>query len=141
MLIDFDSKMCNRNRFAVFIAVVTIFKLVLMANFTSDYTEKLFMPFVNNFLQHPLSNPYADFLQSKGYVAFPYPPLMLLVESLGGYICKAMGLTAAMGSFVFKVSILIFDFMGMFFLMKLYPKRRKYIGVLYFASPIVMYAA
>ena len=41
----------SRNRFAVFIAVVTIFKLVLMANFTSDYTEKLFMPFVNNFLQ------------------------------------------------------------------------------------------
>lgn len=141
MLIDFDSKMCNRNRFAVFIAVVTIFKLVLMANFTSDYTEKLFMPFVNNFLQHPLSNPYADFLQSKGYVAFPYPPLMLLVESLGGYICKAMGLTTALGSFGFKVSILIFDFMGMFFLMKLYPKRRKYIGVLYFVSPIVMYAA
>ena len=141
MLIDFDSKMCNRNRFAVFIAVVTLFKLVLMANFTSDYTEKLFMPFVDNFLQHPLSNPYADFLQSKGYVAFPYPPLMLLVESLGGYICKAVGLTAALGSFGFKLSILIFDFMGMFFLMKLYPKRRKYIGVLYFASPIVMYAA
>lgn len=141
MLMNFNKKIYMKNKFIIFIFGVALLKLLLMANFTSDYTEKLFMPFVNNFLANPLLNPYEDFLQNNGFVAFPYPPLMLLIEGLGAYICRLMEIDGALASMSFNLSMLVFDLMGMIFLMELYPKQRKYIGVLYFASPIIMYAA
>lgn len=141
MPVNFKNKICIKNKFIIFVVSVSLLKLLLMANFTSDYTEKLFMPFVDNFLQHPLQNPYDDFLQNNGFVAFPYPPLMLFIESLGAYICRLLGIGGSWASFGFKLPMLAFDVIGMIFLMKLYPKQRKYIGVLYFASPIIMYAA
>ncbi len=141
---DLFQKIKFRNswtQFYYFIFAVTLFKIILMALFSSDYENKLFIPFVENYILNNDINPYDDFLDDNGIVAFPYPPLMLFIEYLSVYFINTLGIAGnIIGNIMCKVPLLFFDFLGMFFLMKLYPRNRKYIGILYFASPIILYS-
>lgn len=127
-------------RFFIFIAVVSAVKLLLMAVFSSEYDEKLFIPFINSFLAAPDDNTYAQFFMQNGFVAFPYPPVMLLLVSIGVMLANFSGGGYLLQVFLFKLPLLFFDLLGLYFFVQLYPHRRKYIGILYFASPIIMYA-
>ena len=101
---DLFQKIKFRNswtQFYYFIFAVTLFKIILMALFSSDYENKLFIPFVENYILNNDINPYDDFLDDNGIVAFPYPPLMLFIEYLSVYFINTLGI-AGMGSSTIK---------------------------------------
>lgn len=131
-LIQLDQKNCCR-----LIGVMLLLKILAMGFFSSDYQDKLFFPFVEKFLSG--ENPYAFFVGSD--VAFPYFPVMLWIESLGGLLVKIFSPQSIfLQNFFFKVPLLIFDALGFFYLLKI-KCNLKYATVFYFCSPIIFYAA
>ena len=140
------SKINRPSSFSIFLLLTVAIKVAMLATFTSDYQIRLFVPFLNDFLELIKEgglllgmNVYSDFYNKVGSVAFPYPPLMLLIESLAIFFASKLG-----GGFAFeivsKLPLLFFDLLGLYFLLKIFPTRRKIVGLLYFCSPIILYA-
>lgn len=122
------------------IVVTVLFKLLLMGLFSSDYQDLMFIPFVQCFLGG--ENSYQYYYDNQLLSSFPYPPVMLLIESIGGILvtlCKAAPVFVR--NLVFKLPMLVMDLLGLYYLMRISRSRRKYILVLYFMSPIILYAA
>ena len=130
----------REKRFLCFILAMTAFKIVLMGLFSSDYEEKMFRPFLESFFANPAANPYDNFLHTNGFVAFPYPPLMLALGSIGYAFSRLAVDNYFLFHVLFKLPLLATDLLGLYFMMRLYPHNRKPIGILYFASPIILYA-
>ena len=128
-------------KFEIFIIVVLILKIIAMGLFSSDYQNNLFMKFIYGFINEignkGFSNPYSIFKNEVNL--FPYPPIMFLLELIGGVISIGVK-NIFIKNILFKIPSLIFDLLGLYFLVKMFPDRRKYTGVLYFASPIIFYA-
>ena len=72
----------RRGYFQWFVVGMVFLKLCLMGIFSSDFQLKLFIPFVDSFISEPTLNPYEVYLANGGDIAFPYPSLMLFIESL-----------------------------------------------------------
>lgn len=133
------------HNFHIFIIAITVFKIILMGIFSSDYQNKMFMPFVEHFISNITNasyvNTYEYYYVNRLVPSFPYPPLMLLIETIGGFgVHMIPAAPIILKNIIFKVPNLLFDFIGLYYLMKLYPHKRKYIGILYFASPIIIYS-
>ncbi|MBN1075614.1 uridine kinase [Clostridium botulinum] len=133
------------HNFHIFIIAITVLKIILMGLFSSDYQNTMFMPFVEKFITNIIDgtniNTYQYYYNNNLVPSFPYPPVMLFIESIGGiglYLISSVPLF--LRNIIFKLPNLLFDYMGLYYLMKLCPHRRKYIGVLYFASPIIIYS-
>ena len=128
-------------KFEIFIIVVLILKIIAMGFFSSDYQNNLFMKFIYGFINETrnrgFSNPYSIFKNEVNL--FPYPPTMFLIELIGGVISIGVK-NIFIKNILFKIPSLIFDLLGLHFFVKMFPNRKKYIGVLYFASPIIFYA-
>ena len=130
---------CSSLYLKVFLVVVIGFKLVLMGMFSSDYQEKMFLPFVSCFVTDH-QNPYQYFFQNTSINPFPYPPFMLLIESAFGWIALQVS-SFFVRSLIFKLPILLFDCLAFYFLVRIVPKgNMRYICVVYFLSPIILYA-
>ena len=75
-------------KFEIFIIVVLILKIIAMGLFSSDYQNNLFMKFIYGFINEignkGFSNPYSIFKNEVNL--FPYPPIMFLIELMGGDI-------------------------------------------------------
>lgn len=127
-------------KFQIFIIATSIFKLILMGLFSSDYQNKMFIPFVDHYLKN-LSNTYSYYYQNNLLSAFPYPPLMLYIESIGGQLLKHFpSVPLFFKNVYFKLPSLIMDFVGLYYVIHLSDGKRKYAAILYFASPIIIYA-
>ena len=127
-----------KNR-AVLIGIAVIFKLLLMGLFSSDYQDRMFIPFVENFLSG--HNPYQYYYDNSLLYSFPYMPLMLLTESVGGGILLALNTGSVfVQNLVFKLPLLAFDLIGYFFYRKM-NIRFKYVYIFYFWSPVILYSA
>ena len=128
-------------KFETFIIVVLILKIIAMGFFSSDYQNNLFMKFIYGFINEignkGFSNPYSIFKNEVSL--FPYPPIMFLLELIGGVISIGVK-NIFIKNILFKIPNLIFDLLGLYFFVKMFPNRKKYIGILYFASPIISYA-
>lgn len=137
----FLQKKVIRNRAAFFIVGMLILKICLMGLFSSDYQNLLFMRFVNGFLDHLFSgdlvNPYQYFATETNL--FPYPPGMLLVECLGGALSR-LSHNLFFSTLLFKLPILCFDCLALFFLYKMFSDRKVWSVGLYFSSPVILYA-
>ncbi len=122
------------------ILVGVLFKLLLMGFFSSDYQDMMFIPFVKCFLSG--ENPYQVYYDNALLPSFPYPPVMLLVECIGGiFISLFEGMPLFLRNLVCKLPILLVDLLGLSFLLCLSRDKRKYILILYFLSPIILYAS
>lgn len=122
------------------IITIVVFKLLLMGLFSSDYQDLMFIPFVNCFLQG--ENPYQFYYDNHLLSSFPYPPVMLLLECIGGvFVTFIKGMPVFWQNLIFKLPILLMDLLGLYYLMRISQSKRKYILVLYFLSPIVLYAS
>ena len=121
------------------IIVTVLFKLLLMGLFSSDYQDLMFIPFVQCFLGG--ENPYQYYYDNHLLSSFPYPPVMLLMECIGG-VCIKIGsvLPVFMRNLLFKLPLLLMDLLGLYYLMRISKSKRKYILVLYFLSPIILYS-
>lgn len=122
------------------ILVGVLFKLLLMGLFSSDYQDRMFIPFVNCFLGG--KNPYQVYYDNALLPSFPYPPVMLLMECIGGvFVTFFGGMPLFLRNLIFKLPLLFVDLLGLYFLLRLSRDKRKYILVLYFLSPIILYAS
>ncbi len=122
------------------VTVTVLFKLLLMGLFSSDYQDMMFIPFVQCFLGG--ENPYQYYYDNGLLPSFPYPPVMLFIESIGGILLKFGGeLPVFLHNFLFKLPLLFADLLGLYYLMRISKSRRKYIMVLYFLSPVILYAS
>lgn len=129
-----DSK---KNR-SLIIAMIILFKIILMGLFSSDYQNLMFIPFVDTFLEG--HNPYDYYYQNDLISSFPYFPYMLLIETIGGILIKVFSFTNIfMRNLLFKIPLLIFDLLGYWALRRM-NVRFKYATVFYFCSPIILYA-
>lgn len=141
MLDTLFSKKQNYDRLLIQIVVwVSVIKFILMGMFSSDYQNMMFIPFVRCFLEEN-SNPYLFYYENNLLSSFPYPPLMLWIEALGGMLLKWLEVTNVfLNNFVFKLPLFVCDLVTLLFLIKICGKRRKYILLLYFCSPIILYS-
>lgn len=122
------------------ILVGVLFKLLLMGLFSSDYQDQMFIPFVDLFLNG--ENPYQVYYDNGLLPSFPYPPVMLLVECIGGvFVTFFGGMPVFFQNLVFKLPILLADLLGLYYLFRISRDKRKYILALYFLSPIILYAS
>lgn len=122
------------------ILVGVLFKLLLMGLFSSDYQDMMFIPFVKCFLNG--ENPYQFYYDHQLLSSFPYPPVMLFVECIGGiFVTVFSGMSVFARNLVFKLPILLMDLLGLYYLMQIFKDKRKYILILYFLSPIILYAS
>ncbi|MDY3909029.1 MAG: uridine kinase [Eubacterium sp.] len=130
------------HNFHKFIFAVFLVKLVLMGIFSSDYQNAMFEKFVYNFFgklqEHQLINPY-NIPENTGGI-FPYPPMMFFIECLGGGLSMLFGKNIFISNILFKLPNLFFDCLGLYYLTKLFPDKRKYSAIIYFASPIILYS-
>ena len=134
-----------KSKFIFFTLGMILLKLILMSAFYSDYKNKMFLPFVQGFLRLLVSgsdsNIYEYYYRNNLLSSFPYPPLMLYITSLAYVWIEIFHIKSVfIINFFSKLPIVFFDILGMFLLCKLYPNRKKYIGILYFSSPIILYA-
>ncbi len=116
---------------------IVLIKLMLMGIFSSDYQELMFVPFVEKFLSG--NNPYEYFHNNDLIASFPYPPLMLLIESIFGFISLKIK-SVFLSRLIFKMPLLFFDLIGFVYLRKICGMRRKYLLILYFFSPIILFS-
>ncbi len=127
------------SKFNWFIVAMTIIKIVMMGLFSSDYQNSLFLPFVNDYITN-FGNPYQRAYEAGVMNAFPYPAGMLFVEAIGGLLIKVFSVRAIFWTnFLFKLPSFIADLVGLIVLIKFFPDKRRYVAVLYYASPIVIY--
>lgn len=136
-----------KNRGFWFLAALLVLKVTLAALFTSDYQNQMFIPFVDRFLSGLGGegwNVYQYYYENGLPPSFPYPPLMLLLESVGGLAMRglsALGFRAVwLSNLAFKLPLFLFDGLGMYFLLRMFPHRRRYTAVLYGCSPVILYA-
>ena len=75
-----------KSRIKIFTIGMIIFKIILMVVFSSDYQNKMFLPFVQKFFNAIVSgsnfNVYEYYYQNKLLSSFPYPPLMLYIVGI-----------------------------------------------------------
>lgn len=122
------------------IIVGVVFKLLLMGLFSSDYQDLMFIPFVGCFLGG--KNPYQFYYDNGLLPSFPYPPVMLFVECIGGvFVTFIDGMPLFLRNLIFKLPILFADLLGLYYLFRISRDKRKYILALYFLSPIILYAS
>ncbi len=126
----------RKNKIIIFLSIVLV-KLVIMGIFSSDYQNDMFIPFVKTFIQG--HNPYEYYYQNNLLDSFPYFPLMLLIESIGGIpvVLFSVG-SIFFRNILFKLPLLIFDILCFYFISKMGIKY-KYNTILYFCSPIILY--
>lgn len=140
MLVNLKGKTIEIHRFHIFVCVVTILKLVLMGLFSSDYQNTMFIPFTKWFVLN-MQNPYKYFYEIGQLNAFPYPTIMLLIESVSALVIQVFHVSSVfMINIIYKLPSLVFDFLGLYFLVRMFPERRRYAAILYFASPIILYS-
>lgn len=119
---------------------IILLKFILMGMFSSDYQDKMFIPFVSCFVDRHM-NPYEYYYHNQILSSFPYAPLMLLIESAAGWLLSVLHPESIfLRNFLFKLPLLVFDCIGFVFIWKMSRVRVKYILVLYFLSPISLYA-
>ena len=126
----------RRHRFILCFAVILTFKFLLAGLFSSDYQDKLFMPFVQGWIQRG-GNPYDYFSSTQ---MFPYPPLMLFFMSPGGFLSLLAGKSVFLASALFKIPLVAFDVLCFAFIARLFPGKKRQITAIYFCSPILLYA-
>ncbi len=140
MLHTFDMEKNYQKYLGTAIVVGVLFKLLLMGLFSSDYQDMMFIPFVKCFLGG--ENPYQFYYDNALLPSFPYPPVMLFLECIGGvFVTLFGGMPVFFRNLVFKLPILLIDLCGLYFLLRISKNKRKYILVLYFFSPIILYAS
>ena len=117
----------------IFIYTV-IFKIILAFLFSSEYSVKLFLPFLNS-ISFDSWNPWEVFYKKGILDSFPYHGLMLFLLAPFSFLGELFGL----GKFFIKIPLFIADISILFTLLKLLPKSENKVFFYYFLNPIVLY--
>ncbi len=131
----------ERKKLIIFIIPLIIGKIILLSLFSSDYQNKLFIPFVRHFITH-FDNPWNYFYQNQLGVEFPYHPLMLYILSFFYLPVSLFSIDSVIiQNLIFKLPILLSDIAITIVLYRLFPTKLKSIILFYFISPIILYSS
>lgn len=127
-------------KYTIFIIGITFLKLLLMGLCSSDYQNQLFLPFVMDFINYG-GNVYQRFYDNGVTDAFPYPAIMLLIQTVGAFLIKFLHVSSLFWSnFIFKIPSFCMDMIGLYVLSHMYSEKRRYVAVFYYASPVIIYS-
>lgn len=127
-------------KYYIFVFTIAILKMILMGLCSSDYQDKLFLPFIMEFAKHG-GNPYQKSYDAGITNAFPYPIIMLFIQAVPGKLIWLLKIKSMFWiNFLFKFPSFLIDLFALWFLTKTYSKKRRYIAVFYYGSPIIIYA-
>ena len=133
-------KKYNVNNFFLLVFLTIILKIILAGSFSSDYQDKIFIPFVDHFVNN-LGNTWSHFFNVNKGVAFPYPPLMLYLLTPFKYIINFFDINNLfLKNAIFKIPSFVLDILIFITLLKLFPQKKYSVLLIYFFSPIVLYA-
>ncbi len=117
-------------------------KLVLAACCGSHFATRWFVPFLHDFGQAPLTDPWQRYLQLGEPQAFPYGPSMLLGVGAPWLLLAPLG-AAGVGPFsllVLRLPLLAADVLICLLLMSWLPQHARTVARSWSASPVVLYA-
>lgn len=134
----------TNRRAAVTVFFAVILRIILMGLFSSDYQDKMFEPFIGSWLNgipNGIFNPYQYCYDNNIEMNFPYPAVMLFAMSGGKLLCMlAPDAPLFIHNVLFKLPLLVFDFIGCVYLIKMFPERKEQCLWIYLFSPITLYA-
>ncbi|MDE7001091.1 MAG: uridine kinase [Lachnospiraceae bacterium] len=140
MILKLGDRKIHIYKFHILVFAVTVLKILLMCMCSSDYQNKLFIPFLTYFVTEG-GDPYQHFYETGNINAFPYPAVMLAIASLGAVLVRMWGITSVCAvNFLYKLPSLLLDYAGLYWLVRMFPDRKKYAAVFYFSSPMILYA-
>ncbi len=130
--------------FAGLVVLLLAVKLLCMGLFSSDYQTAMFEPFLEEFLDgwaDGCFNPYQHYYENRMEMNFPYPPVMLLIMSVGRGLCMLLpDVPLVLHNILFKLPLLAMDCLVFVLLCRMYPDKRVTAALVYFASPLTLYA-
>ncbi|MBL0049511.1 MAG: hypothetical protein IPP32_15600 [Bacteroidetes bacterium] len=120
-----------------------LLKLVLGTFLASDYLTKLFIPFVNYFVETG-TNPYDYFSVHGVGDGFPYPPLMLYIVALprlllSPFIADGIDQVTFLHLFSFRIILLFFDTIILFTLLRWLKTHHRKVLLFYWLNPVLIY--
>ncbi|HEY9733403.1 MAG TPA: hypothetical protein V6C89_15900 [Drouetiella sp.] len=121
--------------------LVVAFKILIMSVFSSGYMNELFVPFLRHYVE-TFDNPWDFFFRTTTQRdQFPYPPLMLYLETLSCLPLKVLGWNNPfIVNICMKLPTLVADCVVARLLIAMFPTRVNKVFWFYFLSPIVIYA-
>ena len=120
--------------------IITI-KFLLLFLFSSEYSSKLFLPFLNVYMDGYF-NPWQYYYENNlNLDSFPYHGLMLHVFSIPSIFIKTLAIeNPILVNFIFKFPLFIADFTIFFILLKLFAHKQNKIILFYLLNPIIIYS-
>lgn len=109
--------------------------------FISDIPSRLFIPFLT-YAAQTLQDPYQHFYLLQSLSSFPYPPAMLylmVIPFLPFASLLDATLITSLDAWLLRLPLIAADILVLYLLVKLKPKAKKSILILYWLSPIIFY--
>jgi len=116
--------------------IIILIKIIILFIFSSEYSDVLFQPFVNSFIDNGLINPWQFYFEHNlNLDSFPYHPWMLLTLCPFAILSNFLHFEA-----LFKMPLLLADLGILYVLLKSFPNKEKSVYLFYFFNPIIIYA-
>ncbi len=129
----------SKNNLTPIFTVIVLVKIVLLGLFSSDFQDKLFIPFIRYFLQ-TFHNPWEYFYHNPTGPEFPYSAGMLYILTPFYAPVYWLGSSSViLKNLLFKLPSLLAD-IGIYFILCRIFSNNKRVILYYFASPIIFYA-
>ena len=108
--------------------------------------DEWFIGFIRESIQNPSLDPWSNYLSNSGDIlAFPYGPIMYLLFIPFSLLFLILGIPFGIEEYSigigFRLTILIFDFIGYYLLSKLLVNKEKEIILFYWISPLIFYVS
>jgi uridine kinase len=118
---------------SVKIGIMLLIKLVLLALFSSSYTDGFFV----YFLEYSATG---ESYFNNHLLVYPFHTLLIYIYSFLAYIINFLNIDSTiLINIIFKLPLLISDFIILYILVKAFMKYRKNIYIYYFLNPIIIY--
>ena len=120
--------------------IITFFKILILGLFSSGYSNELFKPFVEHYINNN-GNPWDYYYNLNEYKQFPYPPLMLYILSAFYTPFFYLGIkNIFFSNLFFKLPLLFCDTIIYTILCKTYTNNINKVLLFYSLSPIIIYS-
>ncbi|MFC1510645.1 uridine kinase [Candidatus Omnitrophota bacterium] len=138
---NLQTKQEHQKKNTLIFACLLCVKICVLAFFSSNYQNNLFIPFVKHFLNN-FDNPWNYFYQNPtAGIEFPYSPVMLYILSIFYAPIHWCNINLPLlNNIFFKMPTLLADIIIFRLLTKIYPNKKRNILIYYFAAPIIFYA-
>jgi len=119
--------------FSVKIGIMLLIKVVLLALFSSNYTDSMFV----YFLDHASTG---ESYFNNNLSVYPFHTLLIYIYSSLAFIINFLNIDSTiLINIIFKLPLLVSDFIILYILIKIFMVYRRNIYIYYFLNPIVIY--